>query len=340
MPIGRKSVTMQDVANQAGVSRQTVSVVINRKPGITPETRERVWAAVDELGYRVDAVARSLRTGRTHTIALIVSDTSAPFIGKLAVAAEDYGHASGYSLVVYNTHDDPEREAAYFAAAAEGRVDGVLFISATDQNPGVGTLREAGVPAVAIDRIPVPYDGPSVTLDNVQAGRLAAEHLLRLGHTHVVHISGPVSMCMSRDRLHGFQHVLEQQSLGSGLCVALAGGWHYQDGYDAMKGLLARGLRHTALFAAADALAIGAMRAIREAGLRIPDDFSVVGVDDIDVAAFQNPPLTTIRQSIAELAELGLQLLLDILEDNELSQEQVVMEPVLIERESTAPPPD
>jgi LacI family transcriptional regulator len=331
---------MQDVAERAGVSRQTVSVVVNGKPGITVETSERVWAAVDELGYRVDAVARSLRTGRTHTIALIVSDTSAPFIGKLAVAAEDFGHASGYSLVIYNTHDDPEREAAYFAAATEGRVDGVLFISATDQNPGVGILGDAGVPAVAIDRVPVPYDGPSVTLDNIKVGCLAAEHLLCLGHTRLLHISGPRSMCMSRDRLRGFQQTLEHQGTGSDLQVELANGWHYQDGYDAMRGVLASGLRPTALFAAADALAIGAMHAIREAGLQVPNDLSVIGVDDIDVAAYQNPPLTTIRQSITELAELGLKLLLDILDGEELAQEHVVMEPVLVERRSTAPPPD
>jgi LacI family transcriptional regulator len=218
-------------------------------------------------------------------------------------------------------------------------VDGVLFISATDQNSGVDILREAGVPAVAIDRIPVPYDGPSVTLDNVRTGCLAAEHLLRLGHTRFFHISGPLAMCMSRERLHGFQQTLEHQGIGSDPHVEQVEGWHYQDGYDAMQRVLARGLRHTALFAAGDALAIGAMHAIRQAGLRVPDDFSVIGVDDIDAAAFQNPPLTTIRQSIAELAELGLQLLLDILDGKDPARKKLVVEPVLIERESTAPPP-
>jgi len=329
---------MQDVAELAGVSKQTVSVVINEKPGITPETRQRVWAAIEELDYHLDSVARSLRTGRTRTIALIVSDTSSPFIGKLALAAEDYAHSSGYNLIVYNTHDDVEREKAYFTEVVERSVDGVVFISATDQDTGRDILLQAEVPAAAVDRIPLPYDGPSVTLDNVKTGYLAAEHLLSLGHTRLAHISGPPWVRMSRERLQGFRQILEDQGLVSGLHVEKAGDWDYQAGYEAMQRILASDARPTAVFAAGDALAIGAMRAIHEAGLRVPDHISVVGVDDIDVAAFQNPPLTTLRQSITELAELGLQLLFDILDGKESIQTEIVMEPVLIVRESTGLP--
>jgi DNA-binding LacI/PurR family transcriptional regulator len=330
---------MKDVAEMVGVSKQTVSAVINNKPGITRETRDRVLAAIEELGYRPDSVARSLATGRTHTIAFIASDVSAPFIGRLAVAAEDYAYSCGYSLVLYNTHDDMEREATYFTAAVQRGVDGVLFISATDQNTGLENLQATGTPTVALDRVPVPYSGPSVTLNNLKTGRLAAEHLLSLGHTRIAHIAGPQIVLMSRDRLQGFQQVLEAQGAMSGLCVEVAETWDYQAGYDAAQRILADGQNATAVFAAGDALAIGAMRAIREMGLHVPQDISMIGVDDLDSAPFQNPPLTTIRQSITELAVLGLQLLFDLLDGETPEQTNIVMEPDLIVRQSTSPPP-
>jgi len=329
---------MRDVAEMVGVSKQTVSAVINNKPGITKETRDRVLAAIETLGYRPDSIARSLATGRTHTIAFIAADMSAPFIGTLVVAAEDYAHSCGYSLVLYNTHDDGEREAAYFAAAVQRGVDGVLFISATDQNVGLDAVRATGIPAVAIDRVPVAHRGPSVTLDNVETGRLAAEHLTGLGHTRIAHIGGPQTVLMSRQRLQGFQQLLEARGVAPRLHVETVENWAYQDGYDAMQRILTKGSSPTAVFAAGDALAIGAMRAIRETGLGVPEDISVVGVDDLDIAAFQNPPLTTIRQSITELAVLGLQLLFDILAGKEPGQINIVMQPVLVVRQSTSPP--
>jgi len=329
---------MKDVAEMVGVSKQTVSAVINNKPGITKETRDRVLAAIEELDYHPDSIARSLATGRTNTIAFIASDVSAPFIGTLAVAAEDYTYSCEYSLALYNTHDDVRREAAYFTAAVQRGVDGVLFISATDQNTGSDILRATGIPSVAIDRVPVSYCGPSVTLDNLETGRLAAEHLLSLGHSRIAHINGPQTVLMSRERLQGFQQVIESQGALSRLHAETAENWDYQAGYDAMQRVLANGSNPTAVFAAGDALAIGAMRAIREAGLCVPEDISMVGVDDLDIAAFQNPPLTTIRQSINELAVLGLQLLFDILDGKEPKQTKIVMEPVLVVRQSTAPP--
>ena len=341
MSARRRSPTMRDVAEAVGVSKQTVSAVINNKPGITQETRDRVLAAIEELGYRPDSVARSLATGRTHTIAFIASDVSAPFIGTLAVAAEDYAHSCGYSLVLFNTHDNVEREAAYFSAAVQRGVDAVLFVSATDQNTAARVLKDTGIPSVAIDRVPDPYGGPFVMLDNVKTGCLAAKHLLGLGHTRIAHISGPHTVQMCRDRLEGFQQVLKAQGVTSRPHVETAESWDYQAGYDAAQHILGNGPHPapTAIFAAGDALAIGAMRAIREAGLRVPEDISLVGVDDLDIAAFQNPPLTTIRQSITELAVLGIRLLCDILNGKETRQTNILMDPVLVVRQSTAPPP-
>jgi len=195
-------------------------------------------------------------------------------------------------------------------------------------------LQAAGIPAVAIDRIPDNYSGPAVMLDNLKAGRLAGEHLLDLGHRCIAHIGGPMEIRLARERFVGFQQALKAQGLESGSCV-MEEAFTCQSGYLAMQRLLTYQPRPTAVFAANDLMAIGAIRAVDEAGLRVPHDISIVGVDDIEVAAFQTPPLTTIRQPFTELATLGVQLLLDILAGKELVQPQLVIEPTLIIRQST-----
>jgi DNA-binding LacI/PurR family transcriptional regulator len=334
----QRAPTMRDVARMAGVSVQTVSCVVNDKPGITEETRQRVQAAIAQLSYRPYTVARSLRTRQTRTIAVVVSDIANPSFSTMASAAEDYAHTFGYNLTLYNTHDDVEREAQYILMATERWVDGVLFVSAEDHMKSLETLRKAGIPSVAIDRLPERYSGPSVTLDNKKAGRMAACHLLDLGHICIAHISGPLGLRLARERLHGFEQAIRERGLIPGPCATGEGNWECEAGYRAMRRLLAHSPRPTAVFSANDRMAIGAMRAIVEAGGRVPDDISVIGLDDIEVAAFQNPPLTTVRQSFAQLATLGVQLLLDILAGKELAQPQLLIEPELVVRRSTAPP--
>lgn len=331
----RKSSTMKDVAQLAGVSIQTVSAVVNNKPEITEETRARVLAAVKELNYQPDLLARSLRTRQTLTIALIVSNIASIAIASMAKAAEAHAHSFGYRMILYNTHNDVERETDYFKAAVQHRVDGVVFIAAMGRLGRLDILQAAGLPAVAIDRVPDDYSGPAVMLDNVKAGWLAGEHLLDLGHRHVAHIGGPMEIRLARERLAGFQQALTARGLDPCSCAVEEGTFNCEHGYLAMQRLLAVKPRPTAVFAANDLMAIGAMRAVDEAGLRVPHDISIVGVDDIEVAAYQMPPLTSVRQPSAELATLGVQLLLDILAGKKLAQSQIVVEPTLIVRQST-----
>jgi LacI family transcriptional regulator len=331
--------TMKDVARLAGVSIQTVSVVVNDTATISPETRERIQAAIDELGYRPLAVARSLRTGSTRTIALVVSDITNPFFSRMASLVEDYAHQAGYTLILYNTHSDLEREASYLQMAAQRWVDGVLFVATRNTFGGLEPLRAAGIPVVAVDRIPDGYDGPWVILDNRRTGELVAEHLLDLGHRHVAHISGPLDLRLSDERLEGFSAAVED---GGAALVARAAGddsWSCASGHDAMWSILEARPRPTAVFASNDRLAIGAMRAAAEAGLRIPDDISIVGVDDIEFAAYQSPPLTTVRQSLADVATLGTKILIDLLRGEPADRPQVVFKPELVVRQSTANPP-
>lgn len=326
---------MKDVARAANVSIQTVSAVVNDKPEITLETRERVLAAINQLGYRPYKVARSLRTRSTNTIAIILSDITNPFFSTVVSIAEDYAHSAGYSLILYNTHYDGERERYYCQAVLERWIDGLLFVSTLDHVNGLDMVQKAGVPVVALDRIPDDYIGPSVTLDNVKAGRLAAEHLLELGHTRFAHISGPLDLRLSRERQRGFQEAIGARGLDLGPCIPGDDNWSGASGYRAMQSLLELAARPTAVFAANDRMAIGAMRAIAERGLRIPQDISVVGVDDIELAALHNPSLTTVAQSLTDVATQAVQILLEILKGKDHSQTQVVLDAVLKVREST-----
>jgi LacI family transcriptional regulator len=334
----RQVPTLKDVAQRAGVAVQTVSSILHERPGYTPETRARVLAAIEELGYRPFSVAQSLRTRQTHTIALIISDIANPSFATMASAAEDYAHQFGYSLVVYNTHDDIVRETGYIRTIAQRWIDGALFVSTEDRATSLDAFRTANIPVVAIDRIPEGYTGPSVTIDNTKAGWVAAEHLLDLGHTNLSHISGPLRLQLVRERQAGFAQAIEARGLQLGPCSGGEGNWGCEYGYRAMLDLLRCAPRPTGVFAANDRMAIGAMAAIYEASLRVPHDISVVGLDDIEVAAYQSPPLTTVRQSFAELATRALQLLLDILEGKEPAQPRVVLEPTLVVRQTTAPP--
>jgi DNA-binding LacI/PurR family transcriptional regulator len=327
--------TMKDVAKATDVSIQTVSAVINNKPGITQETRDRILAAIAELGYRPFNVARSLRTRTTHTIALIVSDITNPFFATIASIAEDQAHHAGYNLILFNTHSDTEREQYYFKTILDRWIDGVLFVTTLDQLNGLDLVQKAGIPVVALDRIPNNYAGPAVTLDNIKAGRLAAEHLINLGHVHLAHISGPLGLRLSRERLIGYEDTIRMMGISPGPVVSGDTNWSSESGYRAMRNLLALEKRPTAVFAANDRMAIGAMHAITEAGLRVPADISIVGLDNIELAPYQAPPLTTVAQSLTQVATEGVNILLEVLQGKEHSHTQIILEPYLIVREST-----
>jgi DNA-binding LacI/PurR family transcriptional regulator len=328
---------MQDVADLLHVSKQTVSAVVNNKPGITEETRARVLDAIAQVNYRTDLRARSLRTGRTHSLAFVVADISSPVAGAMANAADERAYADHYSLVLYNTHDDLQREQFSIDSILQRAVDGVMFVSARDQSTAVAKLDTAGIPMVVIDRVPSDYVGAAVVLDNIAAGRMAAEHLLELGHRECAHIGRPRDTHIARERLDGYCDAL-QAAGAPGPAVELADDWHLSSGYDAMRKLLDRGAAFSAVYCAGDQLALGAMRALREAGIRIPEQVSVVGTDDIEYAAYFEPPLTTVRQPIEAMATQGLELLLNLLSGEESTAKRIVVEPQLVVRASTAPP--
>jgi DNA-binding LacI/PurR family transcriptional regulator len=334
-PGSRQAPTMKNVAEAAAVSIQTVSAVINNKPGISQATSDRVHAAIQNLGYRPFNIARSLRTRQTHTIALFISDIAAPPLAAMASAIENDAYARGYSLVVYNTHNDISRERDYILKAIDHWVDGVIIVAIDEHETSLMTLKEAHIPVVAVDRVPEDSEAYSVSLNNHRVGCLAAEHLLGLGHTIMGVISGPLRLAVARDRKMGFIG----ECLRSGATIIpgeFAGDWHTRSGYNAMRQILKQQPIPTAIFASSDLMAIGAIHAIYEAGLRVPDDISIVGVDNIEQAEFTLPPLTTILQPLDHIGEQGVRVLLELLSGRFPVNRHEVIEPTLIVRGTTS----
>lgn len=269
-------------------------------------------------------------------MALVVSDISNPSLAAMASAAEEYARARGYTLVLYNTHDDIERERSYIQSAIQHWMAGVLIVPAEYNTDCLRALQAAGIPFVTVDRRLNECTGPSVTLDHYGAGRIAAEHLIALGHRVLSHISGPLRLCLARERLNGFCDTARAHGLTSDTCLQVEGNWNCESGYQAMRRMLACRPRPTGVFSANDRMGIGAIRAIREAGLRVPEDVSLVGLDDIEVAAYQSPPLTTVRQPFANMAVRAVELLIALLEGRALETPDIVIPPQLIVRQSTA----
>jgi len=331
-----KTPTMRDVAELAGVSVQTVSCVVNSTGSISPATRRRVLKAIDQLNYRRDPIARSMRTRQTGLIGLLVLDITNPVHSTIASAVESAAYTQGYKVVLYNVSENAERERESLEASAEGLVDGLIIVNSVDRDYTLQFLPKNNLTAVLIDCL-ANAEIPSVRVDNVKAAYTATCHLTELGHCRIAHLAGSVTQWIARHRIEGYRQALAEHHLSyQQVMVSPLGRWDYQAGYSLTCDLLQQDPLPTAIFAASDQMAIGAYRAIAEAGLRVPDDLSVVGFDDIEAAAFVVPPLTTIRQPFDEIAANAVSLLMELIGNRQVEETQLVLPPEMIIRGSTA----
>lgn len=326
--------TIKDVAERAGVSSTTVSHTINGTRVVDPATQERVWAAVRELRYRPNSLARGLRRRQTHTIGLIIPDNANPFFADLARAIEDVGFAEGYSVILCNSDRSQEKEAAYIEVLLSKQVDGLILASTGDTHDALRQVLLAGLPIVMI-----PGGLPDVPVDIVmsheeEAGATAARYLLGLGHRRIGCITGPRETSASAGRIAGFRHALTEAGIDLPSEVVVRGDFRVEGGRDGMAELLRRDLGLSAVFVANDAMAIGALSAIRSAGLQVPDDMSVIGFDGIWLGAAAVPPLTTIGHSFPKVGEAAVRLLLDRMRDSSRPPRREFLHAHLIERES------
>jgi len=333
--------TQEDVAREAGVSRATVSYVINNRTDgnvrISEETRCRVLEAIEELGYRPNVLARSLRQGQTHTIGMIVPDNTNPFFAEVARGVEDTSFEQGYSVILCNSDGDLDKELLYTNVLAEKRVDGILFVAAGMSTEHICALQERRMPVVVVDR-----DIPDVAVDSVmtaneRGGWLATRYLIELGHRRIGCIAGPSDVTPSAERVTGYRHALREAGLPVDEVLILKGDFQYESGYQAARQLLSMEDSPTAIFACNDLMAIGTISAAVRLGRQVPADLSVVGFDDVPLASFANPALTTIVQPKYEIGVVAATMLLERMQDPDKPPYRKMLDTELVVRQSTAP---
>jgi LacI family transcriptional regulator len=293
--------TIADVASRARVSTATVSRVLAGLGRARPETRERVFNAARELGYRPSGVARSLRQRATRTLGLIVTDIENPFFPQLVRAVEDAAHDLGYAILLCNAADDPERESEYLDLLVDRWVDGVVIAASSLGGRHREWLADAPLPIVLVNSPVQDISLSTISSDNHAGGELAARHLAELGHRRIGLIGAPPRNVDGPARLAGARDALRAAGIDDRTIHVAAEDAGVTGGQRAAAEILAIDPGVTGLVAYNDLMAIGAMRAVRAGGRRVPDDVSVTGFDDVDLAAFVDPPLTTIAQSTAEM---------------------------------------
>lgn len=297
----------------AGTSPSVVSYVLNDGPrSVAPETRTRVLAAVDQLGYRPNRIARSLRMSRTMTLGLVVPDNSNPFFAELARAIEEAAFAAGYTLLIGNATDDEERQATYVRTFLDRQVDGLLLIPAHAPLACLEELQEAGIPWVVVDRyVPELAVVAQILVDNYDGAKRATHHLLDHGYRRIACIAGPPDAAPAPARVAGWRAALAEQEVtptDAPLRHALFGSYA---GYQAAYELLSRDRRPDAVFVTSDQQALGVLRAVYELGLRCPGDVAVAAFDGIPASAYAHPALTTMQQPIIELGRAAVDALVN-----------------------------
>ncbi|MBX3195477.1 MAG: LacI family DNA-binding transcriptional regulator [Microbacteriaceae bacterium] len=303
--------TRGDVAALAATSPAVVSYVINGGPRPVAEgTRRRVLAAIDELGYRPNSIARSLRTRRTMTLGLIVPDTANPFFGDASRAIEDAAYRLGYMVVLGNAKGSSERQSSYIRTLIDQQVDGLLILPQYGTVSWEKEVADSGVPCVVLDR-PLPSGSfPTVGVNNIDGMARAVRHLTEVhGRRRIACVAGPEDSGPMDERVAGWRGALE--SLGmSAEGLLRRGGFHREDGIAMVAEMVAEGADFDAVVVASDEQAFGVLRALYDHGLRVPDDVSVIGFDGVNVAHSVIPSLTTVQRPFDEIARLAVELLL------------------------------
>jgi LacI family transcriptional regulator len=326
---------MLQVAKKAGVSLTTVSHVINKTRFVSDEVTMRVQAAMQELDYQPNALARSLRRGETRTLGLILPDSANPFFAEIGHAIEMEAFNAGYSVILCNTEDEARKELLYTDVLSKKQVDGMIFVATGEQSDSVQNVLRLDLPLVLVDRQLPALETDAVLTDNRLGGALAAQFLTDLGHHKLACITGPSHLTPSADRVTGFLETLEAAGIDRSSVRLERGDFHPESGYQAGIQLLSKPEElPSAVFCSNDLMAIGLCRAVMEYGLRIPEDISILGFDDIELSKYFNPPLTTIRQPKAEIGQVAVSMLLERIKDHRLPARQKVFKPQLQERRS------
>ncbi|EKM5066241.1 ribose operon transcriptional repressor RbsR [Cronobacter turicensis] len=327
--------TMKDVARLAGVSTSTVSHVINKDRFVSEAIRLRVEDAIRTLNYVPSALARSLKLNQTRTIGMLITASSNPFFSELVRGVERSCFERGYSLVLCNTDGDEQRMNRNLETLLQKRVDGLLLLCTETHQPSPAIMkRYPAIPTVMMDWSPFDGDSDVIQDNSLLGGDIATRYLIDKGYTRIACVTGPLDKTPARLRLEGYRAAMRRAGLRVAEDYEVIGDFEFAGGLRAMQSLLALPEPPQAVFMGNDAMAVGAYQALYQAGLRIPQDIALVGYDDIELASYMTPPLTTIHQPKDELGELAIDVLIHRMAQPELQQQRLQLTPVLMVRGS------
>jgi LacI family transcriptional regulator len=337
-PKKRPGVTIMDVARASGVSYATVSRVLSGYEFVKESTRNRVLEAVEHLGYVANLQARSLAGGRTQIIGLLVPNLDNGYVGTIMRGIDQELERANYDLMLYTSHRHPSSESYYVNAIANGLTEGLLLVAPLVPMTYLDALREKNFPYILIDQAESTESSSVVESTNWQGAYEATRYLSQLGHTRIAFITGELAVRSAVDRLRGYKAALGDCDIPFREELIIESDFQQQTGYEAAKCLLQRiNPRPTAIFASNDLSAFGAMDAARELGLRIPDDISIIGFDDIPQASLTHPKLTTVRQPLEQMGQVAVKMLLEQIEDRSHPPQRVTLATQLIIRNSCGP---
>jgi LacI family transcriptional regulator len=326
--------TIKEVAELAGVSSATVSHVINGTRFVSEAVREQVLQAMNSLNYQPNALARSLRSGHTHTLGLILPDSANPFFAEMGHSIEMAAFEAGYSVIFCNTENDIERESFYLDVLTKKQVDGIIFVSTGENKESLKKLIELKIPTVVLDRDLAGMQMDFVQADNLQGGYLATRYLISLGHKRIGCIAGSPKVAAGSQRMTGYQKACEEFSIPVDGNLVAYGEFNPVSGWELGLRMLSQKDRPTAIFVSNDMMAIGVLRAAAELSISVPNDLAIVGFDDIELASYTIPPLTTIKQPKVEMGKATLDLILRRISDELAEPKRIVLPVSLVIRSS------
>ncbi|MBM7551493.1 LacI family DNA-binding transcriptional regulator [Thalassobacillus pellis] len=329
-------VTIKDVAKQANVSIATVSRILNNQPGYTEKTRMKVQQVIEELGYKPNAVARSMISRNTQTIGVLFPDVSSMLSSEILRGIEDVAHQNNSSVIVCHTAEDGIRTHKYLKLLHEKRVDGLIFVSESLCEEYYETIKSMDIPLVLVSTMSYKHQVPYVKVDDCNAAYTAVNHLIENGHTRIGMISGNQhDLIAGRPRVEGFKEAMQHNGLQAGEDdVVYQDGFSFIDGKGGVVRLLEQSRNLTAIFAASDDIAIGAMSVLHKMGRKVPEDISIIGYDNLPTAEMMIPPLTTIAQPFSEMGANASEMIFHMLKDKVKSTQSRIMRHELVVRES------
>lgn len=329
------TVTIYDVAREAGVSMATVSRVVNNNPNVKPATRKKVYEAIERLGYRPNAVARGLASKKTTTVGVVIPDISNAIFAEVARGIEDIANMYHYNIILCNADKKKDKEIRVINTLLEKQVDGLLFMGGAVTDEHMQAFRTANVPIVLCATTDENGQIPSVDINHEEAAFDAVRKLVEQGHTRIAMISGTLQdPGNGYARFQGYKRALEESGIAYDDKLVRIGNYRYESGTDSMKYFIDLPERPTAVFGATDEMAIGAIHCIQDSGLRVPEDISVISVDNSRMASMVRPQLTTVAQPMYDIGAVSMRLLTKLMKKENVEQAKVILPHEIVVRQS------